>query len=117
MKLPKETGDTVIALHVGMQRLDNPYQYETIPSPTPFGLGATNVVHLDRPRTVETLKITHLFRNSGERRLFPSDREGLKAILYGGVPTSNFGGRTKGHDDEYRQGAPERQRVPHRWKS
>ena len=83
VKLPKETGDTVIALHVGMQRLDNPYQYETIPSPTPFGLGATNVVQLDRPRTVETLKITHLFRNAEGRRLFPSDKEGFKAILYG----------------------------------
>ena len=45
----------------------------------PYTLGATNVTILDRPRTVETAKITHLMRGlSG-----PSASDGLKLALYG----------------------------------
>ncbi len=76
-------GDTMVALHAGMQRLDNVYQFQTIPSPIPFGIGATQVTHLDRPRIVETLKITHFFRNNADHHYFDSDKRGFKAILYG----------------------------------
>jgi maltoporin len=88
--------DTRIAAHVGMQRLDDPYQYQVTPVPSPFGIGATGVVSLDRPRVVETLKLTQLFRNG---RVFKNPKAGMKLALYGEVqeigagvfqdPTSN----------------------------
>ncbi len=70
-------GDTTIAAHVGMQRLDNLYQYQQIPVVAPFGFGATNVTVLDRPRIVETIKATHRFRN------FRGEKMGFKLSLYG----------------------------------
>jgi hypothetical protein len=91
VKLPPETGDTTVAAHVGMNRLDNPYQYETVPSTTPFGLGETSVLQLDRPRIIETLKLTHLFRNSPTRRYFGDDAQGFKLILYGEVQEISAG--------------------------
>jgi hypothetical protein len=78
-----KAGETTVAAHVGMQRLDNPYQYETLPSPTPFGLGSTDVIQLDRPRTIETLKVTQFLRNTNTHHYFSSDKVGFKAILYG----------------------------------
>jgi maltoporin len=72
-------GGTSIALHAGMQRLDLPSQFQQAPSPVPYRLGATNVTILDRPRTVETAKITHLMRAlSG-----PGTSDGIKLALYG----------------------------------
>ena len=47
------------------------------------GFGATNVTLLDRPRIVETLKITQFFRNNAKHHLLSSDAAGFKAILYG----------------------------------
>ena len=79
----KLASDTTIAAHVGMQRLDNNYQYEQIPVVAPYGVGATSVTLLDRPRTIETLKITQFFRNNARHHLLDSDGAGLKAILYG----------------------------------
>ena len=62
--------DSRLAVHVGMERLDDPtYQFQTTESPSPFGLGSTGVISLDRPRVVETLKFTQLFRNG---RVFSS---------------------------------------------
>lgn len=75
--------DTTIALHAGMQRLDNLNQFQTIPSVAPYGFGAVPVTFLDRPRTIETLKVTQFFRNNAEKKYWSSDREGFKAILYG----------------------------------
>lgn len=75
--------DTTIAAHVGMQRLDNSYQYEQISVQAPFGVGATSITLLDRPRTIETLKITQFIRNNHRHRYWQSDTAGLKAILYG----------------------------------
>jgi hypothetical protein len=72
--------DTRIAAHVGMQRLDNPYQYQITEVPSPFGIGATGVVSLDRPRVVETLKFTQLLRDG---RVFKNPKAGMKVILYG----------------------------------
>ncbi len=76
--------DTRIAAHVGMQRLDDPtnYQYQVTQAPSPFGLGATGVVSLDRPRVVETFKFTQLFRNG---RVFRKPKAGMKVIAYGEV--------------------------------
>jgi len=75
----KAWNGTSLALHAGMQRLDVPNQFQQVPSPVPYTLGATNVTILDRPRTVETAKITHLLRSlSG-----PGTSDGLKLALYG----------------------------------
>jgi maltoporin len=71
--------NTSVAAHVGMQRLDNDlYQYQQIQVVSPFGVGATNVTYLDRPRIIETLKATQLIP-------LPGSKAGLKAILYGEV--------------------------------
>jgi maltoporin len=70
---------TDLATHVGMQRLDNPYQFQTIPSQNRFGVGTTDVVKLDRPRTVETLKLTHYVRHLSAT----NDKLGFKVIVYG----------------------------------
>jgi maltoporin len=70
---------TDLAAHVGMQRLDNPYQFQTIPSPNRFGVGTTDVTKLDRPRTVETLKLTHYVRHLSAT----NDKLGFKVIVYG----------------------------------
>lgn len=67
--------ETNVAAHIGQQRLDNQYQYQTIPVVAPFGFGTVDVTKLDRPRTIETLKITQHVRGA--------QRGGFKAILYG----------------------------------
>ena len=59
-----------------MQRLDNPYQFQTITVVAPFGAGSTDIVKLDRPRTVETLKVTHLLKT-------PGSKAGFKIVAYG----------------------------------
>lgn len=80
---PTAFGETRIAAHVGMERLDNPTQFEQVPVIAPFGAGTTNVTVLDRPRLIETLKITHLVRNSKVAHPFASEKPGLKFVLYG----------------------------------
>lgn len=83
-KLHWQTDETTIAAHVGMQRLDSSYQYEQIAAPVPpvlaaqLGPASQNVTVLDRPRTIETLKVTHLFRHSD-----PAAKDGFKLVLYG----------------------------------
>ena len=83
-----EKQDARIAAHVGMQRLDDPYQYQVTQVPSPFGIGATGVVSLDRPRVVETLKLTQLLRNG---RVFKNPKAGMKLILYGEVQELSAG--------------------------
>jgi maltoporin len=80
---PTSLGETSIAAHVGMQRLDNVAQYEQIAVAAPFGVGTTNATVLDRPRIIESLKITQLVRNGKAAKPFAEDRRGLKFILYG----------------------------------
>jgi maltoporin len=75
--------DTTAAFHAGMVRLDNIYQYQQVQDVSPFGFGATNVTLLDRPRMVESLKITQFFRNNEHHHLLQSDAAGFKVILYG----------------------------------
>jgi maltoporin len=72
----KSAYETVLQLHAGQQRLDNPYQYQQVPVVAPFGFGTVDVTKLDRPRTIETAKLTQLVRSSAG----PS---GFKAVLYG----------------------------------
>jgi maltoporin len=76
-------GETKIAAHVGMERLDNPAQFEQIPVVAPFGVGTTNVTVLDRPRLTETLKITQLVHNTKKGHPFTDDNQGFKFVLYG----------------------------------
>ena len=65
-----------------MQRLDSTYQYEQIPSRRPpCSVGAAPARQrdvLDRPRTIETLKLTHLFGTTADHHLFQSDRRGSR---------------------------------------
>jgi hypothetical protein len=68
--------ETILQAHAGMQRLDNPYQFQQIPVVAPYGFGTVNVTKLDRPRTIETLKATQFIRPGG-------GPAGFKAILYG----------------------------------
>jgi maltoporin len=74
---------TTIAAHIGMQRLDSSYQFEQIPVVAPFGTGTVNVTNLDRPRIIETLKVTHLMHGTAERKFFNSATAGFKVIGYG----------------------------------
>ncbi len=53
------------------------------PVVAPYGVGATSVTLLDRPRTIESLKLTQFFRNNSHHHMLQSDTAGLKAILYG----------------------------------
>jgi maltoporin len=83
-KIHWRTDETTIAAHVGMQRLDSTYQYEQIPASIPnilatqAGPGSENVTVLDRPRTIETLKLTHLVKHpNGEAK------DGFKFVVYG----------------------------------
>ncbi len=66
--------ETVVQAHVGQQRLDNPYQFQQVPVVAPVGFGTVDVTKLDRPRTIETLKVTQFVRRGSA---------GFKAILYG----------------------------------
>jgi maltoporin len=68
--------ETILQGHAGIQRLDNPYQFQQIPVVAPFGFGTVNVTKLDRPRTIESIKGTQFVRPS-------SGTSGFKAILYG----------------------------------
>lgn len=70
---------TVAAVHAGQQRLDNPFQFQQIPVVAPYGFGTVDVTRLDRPRTIETFKLTHFVRKNGDQAPGP----GFKAILYG----------------------------------
>ncbi len=74
--------DTTVAVHAGMQRLDNAFQAQQIQSPIPFGVTSTAVTVLDRPRTIETLKVTHVMRGSGGRPVFGNAEGGIKFIGY-----------------------------------
>ena len=71
-----KTLETILQFHAGQQRLDNPYQFQQIPVVAPFGFGTVDVTKLDRPRTIETAKLTQFVRNG-------ANASGFKAILYG----------------------------------
>ena len=73
---PGTAYETILQLHAGQQRLDNPYQFQQIPVVAPFGFGTVDVTKLDRPRNIETMKLTQFIRPGG-------GSAGFKAILYG----------------------------------
>lgn len=68
--------ETILQGHFGMQRLDNPFQYQQIPVVAATGFGTTDITKLDRPRTIETFKATHFVRPGG-------GPGGFKVVLYG----------------------------------
>ena len=69
--------ETIVQGHFGLQRLDNPYQFQQIPVVAPFGFGTVNVTKLDRPRTIETAKVTQFIRPNG------TGGGGFKVVGYG----------------------------------
>ncbi len=74
LELPRSR--TTIALHAGANRLDDPFQLQTARRALPGNqLGATDVLILDRPRTVESLRVEHIFGLGGGA--------GLKLVGYG----------------------------------
>ena len=76
-------GKTILAFHMGQQRLDNTFQAQQVPVVAPFGFGTVNITKLDRPRMVETLKLTQLFKNGPHSHFFSDDNSGFKVSLYG----------------------------------
>lgn len=89
-----EATDTQVALHAGMSRLDTLYQSQEIPATAPFGVGAQSITYLDRPRTIETLKVTQFFRNGADRTYFRGmEKAGFKAIGYGEAHQVSAGAR------------------------
>jgi maltoporin len=70
--------ETIAQIHAGQQRLDNPFQFQQVPVVAPFGFGTVDVTKLDRPRTIETFKLTQFVRPGGA-----DAKSGFKAILYG----------------------------------
>lgn len=81
--LPRGAGDTLFQLHAGLQRIDSPSTYGTMPSLVRAGVGSTQVEYLDRPRAIQTFKVTHFFRNSEASKPFDDDAKGAKVVLYG----------------------------------
>ncbi len=72
-----DAGDHVtIAAHFGLNRLDNNYQYQSISVVPREGFGAAQVVLLDRPRFIGSLKATWWLNGRNAR-------SGLKVSLYG----------------------------------
>lgn len=70
---------TSVALAVGLGRAADPFSFQTRPSPSPSGFGSTDVITLDRPRTILSLKGQHLhFFKRGSGAI-----PGLKFVLYG----------------------------------
>lgn len=72
-------GKSFVAWHVGMNRADDPFQYQVEKRAAPQNQPGTNdVAILDRPRLISSLKASHIVP------MF-DDKGGLKAVLYGEV--------------------------------
>ena len=65
---------TELRAHVGLQRLDQRSQTQAVLAPNPLGFGAVSVARLDRPRLIESLKLTHEFK---------AGAGGVRVSLYG----------------------------------
>lgn len=70
-------GKTKLRFHTGMQRLDLPTQYQVVQNDNPVGYGSVGVARLDRPRIIESLKLSH--------ELTPSTDFGVRLSLYAEV--------------------------------
>jgi maltoporin len=75
----KNEEDTSAAFAVGIGRSTDPFSFQTRPSLSPSGFGATDTITLDRPRVVTSLKLQHV--HFFERGSGPIP--GLKFVLYG----------------------------------
>ncbi len=64
------------ALHLGMNVLDDPYQYQPITVAPRYGFGPVTALLLDRPRVITSAKATYF--TAGR-----TAREGIKLSLYG----------------------------------
>ena len=81
---------TSLALHAGLGRPDDPFSYQTRPSPSPSGFGATDVVTLDRPRLIVSAKLTHVQLLKEGYGAVP----GFKVAIYGEAHSISRGTRT-----------------------
>jgi hypothetical protein len=73
-----EENKTFVAWHIGLNRADDPFQYQTSLRPAAQNQpGATEVEILDRPRVISSLKLSHIVPML--------ERGGLKGVLYGEV--------------------------------
>lgn len=52
-------GKTQLRLHAGLHRLDQPSTYQLVSNDNPVGFGAVTTPRLDRPRIIESAKLTH----------------------------------------------------------
>lgn len=52
-------GQTQLRLHAGLQRLDQPSTYQLVVNNDPVDFGTVTVARLDRPRLIESVKLTH----------------------------------------------------------
>ena len=59
------SGGTSFQLHAGMQRLDQPYQYQAVVADNPLGYGTVPVALLNRPRIIESAKLTQEVKGDG----------------------------------------------------
>jgi maltoporin len=75
LELPSRTK---LAVHAGVVRLDDPFQYQSVARPLPYNqLGTTQVALLDRPRVIGSFRAEHIFPLEGPA--------GLKVVGYGEV--------------------------------
>ena len=84
---------TQLALHAGLGRPLDPFYFQTRPSSTPTGFGATDVVVLDRPRLIVSAKATHIER-------IGTDGAGVKASLYSELHSISRGTRVTDTGDK-----------------
>ncbi len=68
---------TTVAIAVGLGRASDPFSYQTQPSLLPGGLGAADVIILDRPRTVVSERIQHIQTSKVD-----GARAGVKVVFY-----------------------------------
>ncbi|MBM4780368.1 MAG: carbohydrate porin [Archangiaceae bacterium] len=67
-------GKTQLKLHAGLARLDLPSTYQLVVNNDPVDFGTVSVPRLDRPRLIESAKLTHEFEGLGD--------VGLRVSLY-----------------------------------
>ncbi|MCA9626268.1 MAG: carbohydrate porin [Myxococcales bacterium] len=86
-----------VAWHVGMNLVDDPFQQQSVLRPAAQNQpGTDRIPLLDRPRTISSLKLSHIFPMAG--------KAGLKAVLYGEVHNLPSGEREL--DDGRREDLP-----------
>jgi maltoporin len=95
LELPSKTK---IALHAGVQRIDDPYLYQQVDRPLPYGQpGTTKVNLLDRPHVVSSMRV--------EQGLALEGKATMKFIGYSELHYVN-GGRRQEADPSAEPGAP-----------